>query len=52
MIVLPKEKTEAKVCNPKFAVFYGKPKAGKSCLMAALENNLSTWKTVTRLYLL
>lgn len=40
MIILPKEKTEAKVCNPKFAVFYGKPKAGKSCLMAALENNL------------
>ena len=40
MIVLPKEKVEAKVCNPKFSVFYGKPKAGKSSLMASLENNL------------
>lgn len=40
MIVLPKEKVETKVCNPKFSVFYGKPKAGKSSLMASLENNL------------
>lgn len=40
MIVLPKEKTEVKICNPKFSVFYGKPKAGKSSLMASLDNNL------------
>lgn len=37
---ITKRKTEAKVCNPKFSVFYGKPKAGKSSLMASLENNL------------
>ena len=40
MIVLPKEKTEVKICNPKFSVFYGKPKAGKSSLMASLDINL------------
>ena len=40
MIVLPKEKTEVKICNPKFSVFYGEPKAGKSSLMASLDNNL------------
>lgn len=40
MIVLPKEKTKIEVCNPKFSIFYGKPKAGKSSLMASLENNL------------
>ena len=40
MIVLPKEKTEVKICDPKFSVFYGKPKAGKSSLMASLDNNL------------
>ena len=40
MIVLPKEKTIAKVCNPKFSIFYGKPKAGKSSLMASLDSNL------------
>lgn len=40
MIVLPKEKNKVTVCNPKFSVFYGKPKAGKSSLMASLESNL------------
>lgn len=40
MIVLPKEKTKVEVCNPVFSIFYGKPKAGKSSLMASLDNNL------------
>ncbi len=40
MIVLPKEKQKVEVCNPKFSIFYGKPKAGKSSLMASLEGNL------------
>lgn len=40
MIVLPKEKTIAKVYNPKFSIFYGKPKVGKSSLVASLNSNL------------
>lgn len=40
MITLPKVKTTVKVVNPRFAVFFGKPKSGKSSLMASLEDNL------------
>ena len=40
MLVLPKEKSVPKVNNPKFLILAGRPKAGKSTLMAALENNL------------
>lgn len=40
MIVLPKVKTERKVNNPNFAIFYGRPKAGKSSLMASMDSNL------------
>lgn len=40
MIVLPKEKTKPSVNNPKFLIIFGRPKAGKSTLMAALDNNL------------
>lgn len=39
-IKLPKKKTEVKNFNPKLMVLFGKPKSGKSTLMAALENNL------------
>jgi predicted kinase len=40
MITLPKEKSQPKVNNPKFLILFGRPKAGKSTLMASLENNL------------
>lgn len=40
MIVLPKEKIKAKVENPRFTIFFGKPKAGKTTALAALDNNL------------
>ena len=40
MLVLPKEKSVPKVNNPKFLILAGRPKAGKSTLMTALENNL------------
>lgn len=40
MIVLPKEKTKPTVNNPKFLIIFGRPKAGKSTLMASLDNNL------------
>lgn len=40
MIVLPKEKSKPVVNNPKFLIVFGRPKAGKSTLMAALDNNL------------
>lgn len=40
MIVLPKEKQKAKVANPKLLILFGRPKAGKSTLAAAIENNL------------
>lgn len=40
MIVLPKEKVKAKVENPRFLILFGKPKAGKTTLVAALEYNL------------
>lgn len=40
MLILPTEKSIPKVNNPKFLIIYGKSKAGKSTLMAALDNNL------------
>ena len=40
MIELPVQKQKPKTFNPKLMILYGKYKAGKSTLMAALENNL------------
>ena len=40
MIVLPTEKVKAKVNNPRFLIIYGRPKAGKTSCVSALENNL------------
>ena len=40
MLILPTEKSIPKVNNPKFLILFGRPKAGKSSLMAALDNNL------------
>lgn len=40
MITLPTEKVKAKSINPKFLILFGKPKAGKTTLVAALKNNL------------
>lgn len=40
MLVLPKEKSVPKVNNPKFLILAGRPKSGKSTLMADLDNNL------------
>ena len=39
-LILPKEKSTPKINNPKFLILFGRPKAGKSTLMASLENNL------------
>lgn len=36
---LPTEKTKVEDFNPKFMVLYGKPKQGKSTIMANIENN-------------
>lgn len=40
MLVLPKEKSVPKVGNPKFLILMGRPKSGKSSLMAELKSNL------------
>ena len=40
MLILPTEKSKPKVNNPKLLILFGKPKSGKSTLMAALDNNL------------
>ena len=40
MLILPTEKSIPKVNNPKLLILFGKPKSGKSTLMAALDNNL------------
>ena len=37
---LPKIKSKVIDYNPSFAIIYGKPKSGKSTLMASLEDNL------------
>ena len=39
-IVLPTERRKATDYNPRLMVLFGKPKAGKSTLIASLENNL------------
>jgi len=39
-MVLPEEKRKATNPNPRFFVFFGKPKVGKSSLASALEDNL------------
>ena len=40
MLILPTERSVPKVNNPHFLILFGRPKAGKSTLMAALDNNL------------
>ena len=40
MLVLPTEKIKSKVENPRFLIIYGKPKSGKTTLVAELEDNL------------
>lgn len=37
---LPTQKTQVKNYNPNFLLLFGKPKSGKSSLMASLESNL------------
>lgn len=39
-IVLPTERRKATDYNPRLMVIFGKPKSGKSTLMASLDNNL------------
>ena len=39
-IVLPTERRKATDYNPRLMVLFGKPKCGKSTLMASLDNNL------------
>lgn len=40
MITLPTERKKAENYNPSLLVLFGKPKSGKSTLMAALDSNL------------
>ena len=40
MIELPTERRAAQSYNPKLLVLFGRPKAGKSTLMASLDDNL------------
>lgn len=40
MIVLPTERSKVTTYNPRLMVLFGKPKCGKSTLMASLDNNL------------
>lgn len=40
MLILPKEKSTPQKNSIKFMILFGKPKAGKSSAMAALDNNL------------
>lgn len=40
MVILPTIKTKPKISNPKFFVYFGKPKAGKSTIASQLEGNL------------
>lgn len=39
-LILPKEKSTPKVNNPRFLIVFGKAKAGKSSVMASIDNNL------------
>lgn len=40
MLILPTEKRIVRQDNPRFLVLFGKPKSGKTTIVAALENNL------------
>jgi hypothetical protein len=40
MLILPTEPVKAKITNPRFLILFGLPKAGKTTLVAKLENNL------------
>jgi len=40
MITLPIIKSSPKASNPRFLVYFGKPKSGKTTLASTLENNL------------
>ena len=40
MIILPKEKSQPKLNSIQFLILFGRPKAGKSSAMAALDDNL------------
>lgn len=40
MIELPTQRREAQQYNPKLMVLFGKPKSGKSTLMASIDDNL------------
>lgn len=40
MIILPTEKVKAQVRNPRFLILFGKPKSGKTTIVASLPNNL------------
>lgn len=39
-MILPNQKRKAVTTNPKFLIYFGKPKVGKTTLAAGLENNL------------
>lgn len=39
-MILPTTKSEPKASNPKFLVYFGKPKSGKTTIASQLENNL------------
>lgn len=39
-IILPDKRSEAKEENPKLLTIFGKPKSGKTTIIAALDNNL------------
>ena len=41
MVELPRKPVKAETQNPKKLLIYGRPKVGKSSLMAGLENNLN-----------
>ena len=40
MLILPTEKKQAKVENPRFLILFGKPKSGKTTIVNAIPNNL------------
>ena len=40
MLVLPTEKVNAKIENPRFMILFGRPKSGKTTIAAALADNL------------
>lgn len=39
-MILPTQKTTPQASNPKFLVYFGKPKSGKTTIASQLENNL------------